>query len=226
LSSPVRSLRTSDSAAVFSILFILLLLAATGTLMVKAEQNSGYESVAKYVDLAYLVEHPAEFENQSVTTNGTVKYYASIFMYEDFWLQAQNNAKIPVVTRSAKLSVPPVESLIKVSGMIQHSNLEGGFYFLNASSWAALNASSVTTATPSPSSTPSPTPSVTPSATPEPRNQSANPSDTSDITSNKITAQEQDSYGSSVPLNDYLLVFAVIVATGAATVYLLNKHRK
>jgi hypothetical protein len=140
----------------------------TNALVVKAEQNSGYGSANQYVDLAYLAVHPGEFENQSVTTNGTVKYYGSIFMYEDFWLQAQNNAKIPVVTRFAKLSVPPVESLIEISGIIQHSDLEGGFYFLNASSWKALNASSVTTATPSPIPTPTDSPTPTPTPTPSP----------------------------------------------------------
>ena len=101
-------------------------------LQVIAEQNTSYASPNQYVDLGYLAVHLSEFENQSVTTNGTVRFYGSVLMFEDFWLEAQNNAKIPVVTRSAGLSVPPSGFLIEISGAIQHSNLEGGFFFLNA----------------------------------------------------------------------------------------------
>jgi hypothetical protein len=56
-------------------------------------------------------------------------------MFEDFWLQATSDAKVPVVTRFAGLSVPPNDSSIEIAGTIEHSALEGGFYFLNASSW-------------------------------------------------------------------------------------------
>jgi hypothetical protein len=114
------------------------LLAATSTLVVRAElitQNIDSSSINRHFDLMYLAAHLEEFENQSVTTNGTVRFYGSIYMFEDFWLQAPNDAKIPVVTRFAGLSVPSNDSLIEISGTIEHSTLEGGFYFLNASSW-------------------------------------------------------------------------------------------
>jgi hypothetical protein len=123
---------------VLSLLLLPTLLAATNTLVVGAElitQNMNSSSSNEPVDLMYLAAHLEEFENQSVTTNGTVRFYASIYMFEDFWLQAPNDAKIPVVTRFAGLSVPPNDSLIEISGTIEHSTLEGGFYFLNASSW-------------------------------------------------------------------------------------------
>ena len=123
---------------VLSLLLLPTLLAATNTLVVRAElktQNISSSSTNERVDLVYLAAHMEEFENQSVATNGTVRFYASVYMFEDFWLQAPNDAKIPVVTRFAGLSVPPNGSLIEISGTIGHSNLEGGFYFLNASSW-------------------------------------------------------------------------------------------
>jgi hypothetical protein len=97
-------------------------------------------STNEYVDLMYLAARPEEFENQSVTTIGTVRFYASIYMFEDFWLQASNDVKILVVTRFAGLSVPLNASLIEISGTIKHSTLEGGFYFLSASSWITVNA--------------------------------------------------------------------------------------
>ena len=109
-------------------------------LVVRAElktQNISSSSTNEHVDLMYLAAHLEEFENQSVTTNGTVRFYGSIFMFEDFWLQASSDAKIPVVTRFAGLSVPSNDSLIEISGTVEHSTLEGGFYFLNASSWTA-----------------------------------------------------------------------------------------
>jgi hypothetical protein len=124
---------------VLSLLLLPTLLAATNTLVVRAElktQNINSSSTNEHVDLMYLAKHLEEFENQSVTTNGTVRFYGSIYMFEDFWLQASNDAKILVVTRFAGLSVPSNDSMIEISGTIEHSTLEGGFYFLNASSWA------------------------------------------------------------------------------------------
>jgi hypothetical protein len=137
LSSSRQKLRTL-AVLVLSLLLLPTLLAATNTLIVRAElktQNIDSSSTNENVDLMYLAAHLEEFENQSVTTNGTVRFYASIYMFEDFWLQASNDAKVPVVTRFAGLSVPSNDSLIEISGTIEHSALEGGFYFLNASSW-------------------------------------------------------------------------------------------
>jgi hypothetical protein len=57
-------------------------------------------------------------------------------MFEDFWLQTKNDtAKIPVVTRLAGLNAPFEMAEIQVAGEIEHSTLEGGFYYLNASAW-------------------------------------------------------------------------------------------
>jgi hypothetical protein len=101
----------------------------------EARSDTNQAIQGEFVDLTYLVGHLAEFENRSITTNGTVGFYASIYMFEDFWLESQSDAKIPVVTRFSGLPVPTNGSLNEVSGRIEHSNLEGGFYFLNASSW-------------------------------------------------------------------------------------------
>jgi hypothetical protein len=103
-------------------------------------QNTSQAWEYSYVELSYLAGHLAEFENLTVTTNGTVRFYGSIYMFEDFWLQAPNDAKIPIVTRFAGLSVPWNGSLIEIFGRIEHSNLEGGFYFLNASFWRDASA--------------------------------------------------------------------------------------
>ncbi len=116
-----------------------------------------------YVDLKYLAEHIGEFEGVSVTTNGTVRFYASIYMYEVFCLQAQNDdAKIMVVTRLAGLGDPPEMCEIEVGGVVKHSTLEGGFYFLEASSWRTLTPGLTPTPTPSPTPTVSPTPTHSP----------------------------------------------------------------
>ncbi len=124
---------------VVSLLLLVISFTAHSSFAIGAElrtQNMSPSSTNVYVDLSYLASHLAEFENQSVRTNGTVRTdFGSIYMFEDFWLQAPNVAKIPVVTRLAGLPVPQNGSWIEVSGEIEHSNLEGGFYFLNASSW-------------------------------------------------------------------------------------------
>lgn len=122
------------------LLLTLCVVANASTVMAEqSNQNTSEMSTNSFVDLAYLAGHLAEFENLTISTNGTVRTDGgSIYMFEDFWLQAQNGAKIMIVTRYAKLTVPSNGSLIKVSGVIQHSNLEGGFYFLNATSWIAI----------------------------------------------------------------------------------------
>ncbi len=126
--------------ALVSLFLLSLTLSALANLSTVTAQQVGENldqaSADNFVDLDYLASHLAEFENHIVTTNGTVRTDgASIYMFEDFWLQAQSGAKIMVVTRFSGLSVPSNGSIIEVSGVIQHSILEGGFYFLNATSW-------------------------------------------------------------------------------------------
>lgn len=89
-----------------------------------------------FVDLNYLALNLEEFRGAQIATDGIVKLYASIFMFENFWLQSKENssARIPVVARFTGLPTPPEGTLVKVLGTIEYSNLEGGFFYLNASS--------------------------------------------------------------------------------------------
>ena len=137
MSSSARRRRVSRFIAILLLLLPILAI-PSASMQPKVEATTQYTNQAppnEYVDLSYLANHLLEFENRSVTTNGTVRFYASIYMFEDCWLEAQNGAKIMVVTRLAGLSSPANGSSVEVSGTIEHSNLEGGFYFLNASSW-------------------------------------------------------------------------------------------
>jgi len=166
-----RKFRTLDTV-ILSLLIILNL----GTLLTARSfeasgqtQNLPYAAAEEYVDLKFLAANMKQFEGVRVTTNGTVRYLASIYMYEDFWLQAQtSDAKIPVVTRLAGLAVPPSMAIVEVAGIVKHSTLEGGFYFLEASSWQALTSTSTPTPTPMPTSSPPPLPTPTPTYEPKP----------------------------------------------------------
>jgi len=102
-------------------LFISPLLAVAST-----SGNSEY----KEVDLQYLAAHMEEFCGQKVRTNGTVSLMTSTYMYEDFWLEKT----VPVVV-SAGLSVPSEGAFVEVSGTIEHAEVEGGFYYLNADNY-------------------------------------------------------------------------------------------
>jgi hypothetical protein len=95
--------------------------------IVSALNNSEYVEV----DLQYLAAHMEEFCGQKVRVNGTVSFMTSTYMYEDFWL----DKVIPVVVRFAGLPVPLEGSFIEIWGTIEHSNLEGGFYYLNADTY-------------------------------------------------------------------------------------------
>jgi len=177
-------------------------------------QNLNYVAVNSYVDLKYLAEHPKEFKGVCVTTNGTVRYYASIYMFEDFWLQAQNDAKIPVVTRFAGLPDPSEGLFIEISGKIEYANLEGGFYFLNATSWKTIQP------TPLPSLSPTP-PQLSP--TPQP----TNPPTTQPVTpptESQSTPQQPDS-GLTVPVEYGLMALVAIIVT-TVSMYLFHRWKK
>jgi hypothetical protein len=115
---------------------------ATTLQNIKAEPTMGTGGLIstdyEYVDLTFLASHPQEFKGFPVATRGVVRFYATVYMYEDFCLQAQSNEKIPVVASFAGLPIPREGSLIEVSGTIEHCDLEGGFFYLNASSLTEL----------------------------------------------------------------------------------------
>jgi len=178
-------------------------------------QNLNYAAINNYVDLKYLAEHPEEFKGVCVTTNGTVRYYASIYMFEDFWLQAQDDAKIPGVTRFAGLPDPPEGLFIEVSGIIEYSNLEGGFYFLNVTLWKTSQS------TPVPSLSPTP---PQPSPTPEPTNPPATQPATPPAESQPIP--QQPNSGLSVPVECGLIALAAIVAIAMVSSYLFCRRKQ
>jgi hypothetical protein len=106
-------------------LFVLLMFPLLG--IASAPDTSKYREV----DGQYLFTHMEEYSGQKVRTSGTVYFMVSSYMFEDFWL----NRTIPVVVRSAGLPMPSEGSYIEVYGTIEHSDLEGGFYYLKADSY-------------------------------------------------------------------------------------------
>jgi len=97
------------------------------SISVSADCNPEYEEV----NLGYLATHIADYCGKKVRTSGVVHYMGSVYMYEDFWL----DILVPVVIRNAELPLPPENSSIEVCGIIEHCELEGGFFYLNAHSW-------------------------------------------------------------------------------------------
>ncbi len=94
------------------------------------------DSAPSNYDLGNLTQNLSQLTGANVSTMGVVRFLASVYMYEDFWLQAQGNqsARIPVVTRFAGIPKPSEGDFVKVQGTIEYINLEGGFFILNASS--------------------------------------------------------------------------------------------
>jgi hypothetical protein len=98
------------------------------------ERTGGVVSATySYFDLGYLASHMADLKYISVATIGIVKFNASDSKFEDFCLQSKDGSKIMVVARSAGLALPADGSLVEVSGTVEYSNLQGGFFYLNAS---------------------------------------------------------------------------------------------
>ena len=90
------------------------------------------------VDLSYLAKHLPEFDGVAIRTNGTVKFYASFIMHEDFWLQAPDGVAIPVEVRQSDLPKPPENLSIMIEGVVVWHDFEGGFYSIHADSWIGL----------------------------------------------------------------------------------------
>src|SRR4030042_1970272 len=86
---------------------------------------------ADIVDLSYLAANLELFKGLSVVTRGVARFFASVYMFEDFWIQAvgQDSVRIPVVTRLAGLPLPRDGDLIEIAGTVEFSSLEGGFFF-------------------------------------------------------------------------------------------------
>lgn len=178
-------------------------------------QNVGSAALYENVDLKYLVEHIEAFKSAGVKVNGTVRYYASIYMFEDFWLQA-GEGKIPVVTRFAGLPRPPEGLFIEVLGTIEYCNLEGGFYFLNATLWRAIQ-QTPQQPTLSPTSPP-------PSPTIEPTNSPNQEEDTPPSGSEHLATQPIS--GNIWSFEYVILATAAIVAIAIFLTYLFYCRKK
>jgi hypothetical protein len=136
----VSSFRRKASAillAVLALTYIFVFYSGIGVQSAEAETATSLAaSHSANYNLTDLAQHLSQLKDANVTTTGVVRFLASVYMYEDFWLQSQGNqtAKIPVVTRFAGISKPGEGDLVKVQGTIAYINLEGGFFVLNASS--------------------------------------------------------------------------------------------
>lgn len=117
---------------VLTLTTVFLILSRLDVPLADAETGTPYGSY----DLSVLVQNLNQLNGSKVSTRGIARFLASVYMFEDFWLQDRNNqsAKIPVVVRFAGISKPSEGDFIEVNGTITYSGLEGGFFYLNASS--------------------------------------------------------------------------------------------
>ena len=114
--------------------YSLVVLVASSLVVLLAEQSRSNQ-VYLEVGLADLSVSVEDFRDKKIWTKGTVKFWGSFYMYEDFWL-TQGSYRIPIVVREAGLSVPSENSSITIWGTVKYSEIEGGFFYLNATSWS------------------------------------------------------------------------------------------
>ncbi|MGD8546169.1 MAG: hypothetical protein PVH12_08360 [Candidatus Bathyarchaeota archaeon] len=114
--------------------FLVLLVMFSLTSLLQIEVSFSHQSVIADVDLEYFAHHMDDYLGMEVKTEGIVKFFFSIYMYEDFWLAAKNNefVAIPVLVRETGLLSPPENTSIQILGTVEYSFLEGGFYYLRA----------------------------------------------------------------------------------------------
>jgi len=87
------------------------------------------------ISIPELVANIAKYEGKQVMIVGIVKYYVSVSMFEDFWLE-ENKAKIPIKLgpelRARIQTLPSENSAIVIEGIVAWCELEGGFYYIHA----------------------------------------------------------------------------------------------
>jgi hypothetical protein len=131
----------------FLVVFVLLTIAVAPMILASISDTSKQNSTENYVDMYYLSTHPEEFKGKSITTIGIVRYHALAPMFEDFQLDCQGEEKagpdnqfILVVTRPAGLTNPNYGSLVELSGKWESTDLDGGYYYLNATKLSTIEA--------------------------------------------------------------------------------------
>ena len=136
----------------FLVVFVLLTIAVAPMILASINDTPKQISIGNYVDMYYLASHAEEFEGKTITTIGIARFNASNTMFEDFQLVCQseerigaNNQFILVVTRPAGLTNPNYGSLIELSGKWEFTDLEGGYYYLNATKLSTIEAMQKTT---------------------------------------------------------------------------------
>jgi hypothetical protein len=117
----------------FFVGYSLIVLAASSLVVLLAEQ-SGSNQAYLAVDLADLSVSLEDFRDKRVWTIGIVKFWGSFYMYEDFWL-TQGSYEIQDDERDDGLPVPSENSSIVIWGTLKYSEIEGGFFYLDATSW-------------------------------------------------------------------------------------------
>lgn len=125
----------------FLLLYFLGLLVIFMPVAVLLRPFEFHQTRVHTVDLAEIVAEIEDFSDETVGTNGTVKFYDSADVNEDFWLVANepDASAIPVVVSSAGLSVPFENASVEVVGTVEDDELEEGLPYLNASSWIDLD---------------------------------------------------------------------------------------
>jgi hypothetical protein len=113
--------------------YSLIVLVASSLIVLLAEQSRSNQTYFE-VDLADLSVSVEDFHGKKIQTKGIVEFLISFYQYEDFWLM-QGSYGIPIVVRDAGLSVPSENSSIAIWGTVKYSGLEGGFYYLDVTSW-------------------------------------------------------------------------------------------
>jgi hypothetical protein len=118
----------------FFVGYSLVVLVASLFVVLLAEQSRSNPTYFE-VDLTDLSVSVEDFRDKKIRTKGTVEFRVSFYMYEDFWLM-QGGYGIPIVVRDAGLSVPSENSSITIWGTVKYSEIEGGFFYLDATSWS------------------------------------------------------------------------------------------
>jgi hypothetical protein len=85
------------------------------------------------VDLSYLAEHIAEFENKKVRVTGTVEYAPRFIMTREFRLKAGD--AVVCVLLGKNVGYPLKNSVVTVEGTVHWYGLEGGFWAIAADNW-------------------------------------------------------------------------------------------
>jgi hypothetical protein len=99
-----------------------------------AQTGENTQSGVENVELSYLAEHIAEYENKKIRTSGTVESFYSTEMVAGFLIKS-NGMSVLLNWQPDVYDYPSEGSAVTLTGEIRHTEFGAGYFYIYADNW-------------------------------------------------------------------------------------------